>query len=675
MSEIIFDNLQFPINNLNINRVPNFVVRWDVMSRDIDGITRSDKWHPNDPNTDFFQVTFSTYNTKPLVEKILDCFSNSSCVPIQTPRVSFKHAIIQNATIDNDNIQVSLIAKSPTTNMFHNDNEHVIKIKPILEANYRYTQPSFVQLYQFGNYLMISTYPYKVNTYIHHGTTYLSSDYWLMFKCPVSSKPMTIKYDVGNLTRYCYTYLPPLFTDLVLFQHQKNQVAYAFGVHQTCEFPVYLKITDLETNETWYNPSNTGNLELAYGQYQFTPIAVIPDKNTKYIEGNSVYLDMDPNQKIIEFLSPTFLPLSKTLNLRVYEEVVLYFKGWRSFVVKDVPTDIEIQFDYSGLFECQVFSLKRNMNVTSFQVTVYDDNIDKPSKYFKSVNVYFHDIPIAGRPVFASIDGPVTNITFDDSEVRVTKLSDVLYKILFSSEGIKTMKLELQDGYEIVKHIVVSPGFKKIIQSDQNGNCKCITKDYWAIIHTPSHLALVRPNSVYTWTEYSFGHVPINVVLIQGGRTSSLQYRCNIYNKEVFDIVLYGRTLQLLCPPNTEVEHVSWYINNLFIGAGNTLQIFQMIPEGHFEVKAVIRSNLGKVVITRSFDIPEYGVNQIQLGCQPISPPRSKYLNATNHMVTIVNDGPEVTYEYLDTSLNIRMTKYYYLNRSTYISSIDDLIW
>ena len=718
MSYVIdFDGLKVPVNNLEINRTPSFSFFWSVNTHDLAGVIHDD-------TKNFFQITFSTYNIKSLVEKILSHFKKGTSFSIITPYASFSDAIIHQATIDNDQISISLIASEPS------EEGQIIKsdVRLALEANYHYARPGFVNFFQFGNYLAISTFPFNLERDIQDSLeTVFKNDYWTVFKLQTSEKPQIIKYNIGKLTGYCYTILPELMTDVLLQPGHGNRYTYIFGVHPSCELAAYLRVEDLQTGEMWYHSGNQGTMELAPGSYKLTPIVVIPEKNPIYIKGSSTTIAIPKSQIILSFLSPLTLSLDETLKLRVNESLILQFDGWQSIQVnKDKNVDsveVEIKFDYPGTFRCHVYSQDRNMLITTFTVNVYDTHIPQATYDYtiridsrlitskttvsanvksyiafssdgkvlgrssqtptittlstiddyqvKVIDVFFHSTPVVGKPVLMSVDGPISKVEVNDASVE--QISDTLYKLTFNSDGYKAITLYLPNNKTLTKYVSVLPGFRKIISvsNPDSGQIICKTGDFYALIRSPTLVKLVSPNSTFKWTEYSFGLTNINVTLIKGSKMTDVQYRCLIYNPDSLKIVSYGRTLQLLALPHSEIDQILWYINDSFIGVGDTVTVPIYIPGGTYNVKAIVYSNDKVVKLTETVTVPSADVNRIQLSCQSMHPhikPAS-----TNRLVTIYNGIPEVTYEYLDSTLNICLDKYLYLEKFTYIGTVNDL--
>jgi len=738
---IEYDGLKFPVNSLDVNRTPPFTFFWGVRTKDLVGVI-------HDPVKDFFQITFSTYNIKPLTEKILGNFCGGRQCSIITPYASFNDAVIHSATIDNDTIEVSLIASEPSlgsTNLRHN-------ICLALEANYYNTLPNFVNLFQFGNYLAISTFPFNINRNISKGTRFFSNEHWSIFQMPVSHKPNVYKFNIENMVGYCFTSLPELLTDVIIQPAQGNLFSYMFGISPSCELSAYLKVEDLTTGEIWFKSGNHGTIELAPGIFRITPIVAIPEFNPTYITGTSSTVLVPPNQKILCFLSPLTLSQDEPLRLYAYEDLLLQFEGWKTIPIQ-ANTITEIKFDYTGNFQCNVISTDRNVQITSFVVNVYgtttseledvdyvikvDNNIlskyttitsnlnsylaisnlgkvlgynkgfqiiadsnlltgnsqiitldnnkhytiyDSNCKlldsaiddYFvQSVDVYFHSLPVVNKPTYMHVDGLVHNIWIEDADI--IQISNTLYKVTFRSDGLKKIILSLSNDKTLTKYVTVEPGFKKIIQVQEDGLATCSTGDYWAVIQSPTVTNVVPPNSSFTWTEYGFGLTSINVLLSKGATISNIQYQFTIYNKDALKIVAYDRTLQLLAVPHAEIDHVMWYLNDMFIGMGTSITVPPYISGGTYTVKAIVYSNMKQIVLTEVVRISNNNVNKIQLSCQPIHPHISP--ESTNRLVTIYNGSPSVTFRYLHSSLNISLTKYLYLEKYTYVGNAKDLRW
>lgn len=743
---IEYDGLRFPVNNFDVNRTPPFTFFWGVRTKDLVGVI-------HDPIKDFFQITFSTHNIKPLVGKILSNFCSGRQCTVVTPYASFSDAVIHSATIDNDTIEVSLIASDPgpgSTNLSHN-------ICLALEANYYNTLPNFVNLFQFGNYLAISTFPFNISRNVLGGTHFFSNEHWSIFQMPISHKPDVYTFEIENMTGYCFTNLPELMTDVIVQPAQGNQYSYVFGVSPSCELSAYLKVEDLTTGEVWFKSGNHGIIELAPGTFRITPIVVIPEFNPVYVVGSSSTVLVPSNQKILCFLSPLTLSLNEPLKLYAYEDLLLQFEGWKTVPIQ-ANTITEIKFDYPGNFQCNVISTDRNIQVTSFTVNVYGTNISESeledinyvikvnhnvlSKYttlitnlnsylaisslgkilgyskglqvivdrnlltndsqvfvlnnnnnnvhytirdsnhklldstiddyfVQSIDVYFHSLPVVDKPVYMHIDGPVYNVWIEDADI--VQISNTLYKVTFKSDGLKKIILSLSNNKTLTKHVTVEPGFKKIVQVQENGLATCSTGDYWAIIQSPSVTKVVPPNSSLTWTEYGFGLTSINVLLAKGATISNVQYQFTIYNKDALKIVAYDRTLQLLAVPHAEIDHVMWYLNDTFIGMGMSVVVPPYIPGGTYTAKAIVYSNMKQIILTETVQISNNNVNRIQLSCQPIHPSISP--ESTNRLVTIYNGSPSVTFRYLHSSLNIGLSKYLYLEKYTYVGNAKDLRW
>lgn len=773
-------DISFIVDSLEINRMPKFTYYWDTVDKKPKGIEFNEKWSLKDQNADYFQVSFTTQNTCTWVQHILKWFKDKTVFKVLTPQLCFKYATILSATINDHQINVSLIAKDPFDRQknLKTPNTHLA-----LEANYRNAKPGFVKTFQFGNYVAISTFPFKQdnkNLQVQvekKGRLVYTNKYWSIYKLPISSKPQVIPFRIGNLRCYCFTNLPPLFTDVLITPIQNDQYNYIFGVHPSCELSAYLKVEDLYTGEVWYNSGNQGTLTLSPGVYRVTPVVAIPDdtENPTMIEGNETIIHIPRHQIILTFLTPLTLPKNEKLKIQVSEPVILHFVGWKTIEVNDEDTKgiQEITFDYPGTFNCQVYSKKRNQIVSNFTVTVFDTDVtvpdadtviirldDKlvtdwtvvtadfssyvatssigkilgsststyqnfkyyliddsmlhtelqtsineqagyeistikqlkldstiPNEFVKTVDVIFHDIPVVDKPVFMSIDGPVQSIKFlkkdntVDTDVDIKQLSDTLYKVTFKSCGLKKIQLVLHDGTKIEKHVSVSPGFQKILEVNEqykndkleNVQIKCKTHDYYAIVRSYSTTKIIPPHSEVSWDEYSFGYTPITVTLVQGTKVVNLQYQLQVYNPKALDIVSYGRKLQLLHVPNAEIDFVTWYIGDMFIGVGTEIEVPVFIQGGKHNVKAVVHSNKYQCTIQKQIEIPHIDANTLQLNSQIINPLRTSSLSSTNPLITIINDGPYVRFEYLSSSINIRLRNYLYLERHTYIGTISDL--
>lgn len=732
-----YDGLSFPVNDVSVNRTPPFSFFWGIKSQDLVGIIRDD-------TKDHFQITFSTQNIKMLVEKLLQNFKNGNLCSIVTPYASFSDAMVHNVTIDNDQLNVSLIATNPGQGQLETSN-----ICLATAVNYQNTCPGFVNFYQFGNYLAISTFPFTLNRSVTGGSRIFNNNVWSIFRLPVLRQYSVLQCNIDSLECYCYTNLPELMTPVIIQPSHGKQYSYIFGIHTSCELAAYLCVEDLSMGEIWFKVGNRGVLDLAPGSYRLTPVVVIPESQPQFIHGESTVLNIPNTQTILSFLTPLTLPHNEKLKLYASENLILQFDGWKTItLVPDTLT--EIDFDYAGTFQCNVFSVDRNIPITSFTVNVYgtgiqqdifdyainvnndivttwssvsmdgsgtfiafDENgrivgrnnqtlfnvsdqllthgshtiVDADTQYtvtdnmgnildstmdiyVKSVDVFFHGTPVVGKPVLMSVDGLVSNVTVTDAEVD--QISNVTYKLTFNSDGLKRILLNLPDGTVLDKYVSVMPGFKKIIQVTDN-QVTCTTGDYWAIIQSPTLTYMVPPNSSYSWTEYSFGLTDINVILAKGSRTTNVQYRYLIYNKDALKVVSRGRTLQLLAPPNAEIDHVAWYIDNTLIGIGNTLHVPLHISGDTYNIKTVVYSNSYQTVLTESINIPHSDTNRIQLSCQIIHP----HINpdSTNRLVTIYNEVPQVNYKYLDSSLNIRLSKYMYMEKYTYVGNVNDLTW
>jgi len=734
---IEYDGLRFPVHDFDVNRIPPFTFFWGVFTKDLVGVI-------HDPVKDYFQITFSTYNMEPLVRKVLENFCRGRQCSITTPYASFSDAVVHTANISDDSIEVSLLANTsgPGKNLSHS-------LCVSVEVNYRNTLPGFVNLFQFGNYLALSTYPFKLNRSISGGSLFFENDVWSVFQMPVTKKPKTYKFRIHRIEGYCFVNLPKLMSHIVVQPGQGNTYTYAFGVNPTCELSAYIQVEDLVTGDVWYQSGNQGNITLAPGTYRLTPLVTIPEFNPIPIYGDPITLVVPDNQHILMFLTPLTLSLEEPLRIYAFEDLILHFDGWKTIKVsKDTMT--EIKFDYPGIFQCNVYSTDRNLQVTSFTVSVYgtsipeskidyiirvhDDLVTKRStvwsnatsyvaiddcgkilgynrginivvddelltsqsqvivldedyyvrtnsgrlidshisdKFVKSVDVILHSIPVVGKPVYISVDGLIKGVEFEDADVE--QISNTLYRVTFKSEGTKKVTLYLPKNKVLVKHIVVEPGFRKIVQVQKNGHAKCTTGDFWAIIQSPNMTCTVPPNSTYEWVEYGFGLVPINVLLIKGSVISEVQYQYMVYNKDALDIVAYDRTLQLLTLPHTEIDHVMWYLNNMFIGMGMTVTVPTYIRGGGYVARAEVYSNFKKAILTKHVSISDNTVNRIQLSCQPIHPHISPA--TTNRLVTIYNGTPRVQYRYMRSSLNIRLSKYLYLEKYTYVGNARDLHW
>jgi len=319
----------------------------------------------------------------------------------------------------------------------------------------------------------------------------------------------------------------------------------------------------------------------------------------------------------------------------------------------------------------QIITLDNNKHYT-----IYDSNcklLDSAiDDYFvQSVDVYFHSLPVVNKPTYMHVDGLVHNIWIEDADI--IQISNTLYKVTFRSDGLKKIILSLSNDKTLTKYVTVEPGFKKIIQVQEDGLATCSTGDYWAVIQSPTVTNVVPPNSSFTWTEYGFGLTSINVLLSKGATISNIQYQFTIYNKDALKIVAYDRTLQLLAVPHAEIDHVMWYLNDMFIGMGTSITVPPYISGGTYTVKAIVYSNMKQIVLTEVVRISNNNVNKIQLSCQPIHPHISP--ESTNRLVTIYNGSPSVTFRYLHSSLNISLTKYLYLEKYTYVGNAKDLRW
>ena len=736
---IEFDGLRFPVHDFDVNRVPPFTFFWGVFTKDLVGVI-------HDPVKDYFQITFSTYNMEPLVRKVLSNFCSGKQCSVTTPYASFSDAVVHMASISDDSIEVSLLANSPGPGVKNLSHDLCVS----LEVNYRNALPGFVNLFQFGNYLALSTYPFKLSRKIPNGSLFFENDVWSVYRMPVTRKPNIYKFYIDRLEGYCFINLPELMSHVVIQPGQGNTYTYAFGVNPTCELSAYIQIEDLVTGDVWYQTGNQGNITLAQGTYKLTPLVTIPEFNPIPIYGEPVTLMVPDSQHILMFLTPLTLSLEEPLCIYAFEDLILHFRGWKTVKApKDTVT--EVKFDYPGVFQCDVYSTDRNLHVTSFTVSVYgisipeskidciirvrNDLITKrstvwsnaasyiaindygkilgynkgvdiivddrlltsqsqvivlnedyytirtdsgrlidshvPDKFVRSVDVILHSIPVVGKPVYISIDGLIKGVEFEDADVE--QISNTLYKVVFKSEGTKKITLYLPKNKMLVKYIVVEPGFRKIVQVQENGHAKCTTGDYWAIIQSYSVTCTVPPNSTYEWIEYGFGPTPINVLLVKGSVISEVQYQYMVYNKDALDIVAYDRTLQLLALPHAEIDHVLWYLNDMFIGMGMVVTVPTYIRGGKYTARAEVYSNFKKVVLIKDVEISNNTVNRIQLSCQPIHPHIDP--ETTNRLVTIYNGTPQVQFKYLRSSLNIGLSRYLYLEKYTYVGNARDLYW
>jgi hypothetical protein len=744
---IRFGSLNIPVDNLEINRVPQFTYYWGASTKDLVGVIHGEKWDANDPNADYFQVTISANNTKELTLKVLDYFKNGTVFSIQTPLAGFNNCIISNSSIDNDQISISLIAKNP----INGSSNITSNICLATDVNYKNATPGFIQLFQFGNYVALSTFPFKLTRNIDNGNKIFENDYWSIFELPICESFNIIPYTINTHELYGYFNLPNLMTP-VLIQPAgtANMFSYLFGVHPSCELSAYLKVEDCQTGEIWYQNGNSGQIKLAPGFFKLTPIIAIPEQEIQFIEGSSIEVIVPTNNFILGFLTPLTLPISKSLKFYTYENLILSFKGWKTFEIPS-NTIIDIPFDYPGTFKCEVYSKDRNIHVTSFTVNVYNDQmtltdydyqfvidndiassnssvsadvdsyiavnesgaplgtsnttsyivdssiitndssidindsdftltasngltiVDNATKIVKSIDVYFHDIPMVNKPVLVSIDGAISNINFEDATVE--SLSNSLYKVTFNKAGLKQITIETITSETINKLVTVNLGYDKIITNTEDGNITCNTGDYWTIVSSDTTVRIIPPNSTESWIEYAFGPTSIDMSLISGSKITNVQYKLNIYNPNSLKIVAYNRVLQLLHPPHAEIDYINWFIDGNYIGTGTTLMVPAYISGGHHEIKAIVYSNFKVVELTETLSISNNNANRIQLSCQVINPQRIFDLDSTNRLVTIYNGAPGISYDYLDTSLNIRLSKYLYLERYTYTGIVNDLTW
>jgi len=731
-------DLNVPVDDLGINRVPSYSLFWSVNTRDLAGIIRDD-------TKEYFQISFTSHNIKTLVTTLLDYFKKGQRFTVITPQAKFENVIIHEVTIDDERISVSLIAPEPS------DEGQLVKSNICLatEVNYRYARPGFVNFYQFGNYFAISTFPFKLSRNVSNSVkTVFKNDYWSVFEMPVSEKPKIISYTIKSYTGYCFTHFPELMTKVIVQCGHGNRYTYAFGVHPSCELSAYLQVKDLKTGEVWFRSGNRGTLELAPGRYVLRPIVVIPERSPELICGPKTIIDVPDSQTVLSFYSPLTIPLDKTLDIYAAEDLILHFEGWKTIPIQ-ADTLTHIKFDYPGTLHCRVYSQERNMFVTSFTVNIYDISIPSSSHnhvirvnssittkgtsvstsvndyvavtssgdligndnsnlitvsdsllsthsqvvtnktntnivtdtgtllsstcndyQVKTIDVFFHSTPVVGKPVLMSVDGLVSEVEVQDAEIK--SISNTTYKLTFKSDGYKTITLHLPDGKVLTKRVNVLPGFRQIV-TVSGTKATCTTGDFWAIVQSPSTVKLVPPNSQVSWTEYSFGLTPISVTLVKGSRITDVQYHYCIYNSDALKIVSYGRNLQLLSLPHTEIDHVVWYLDNMFIGTSASTSVPLYIPEGTYTVQAEVYSNDQTFLLTKKVTIPRCDINRIYLSSRLIKPHLSP--DSTNRMVMITNDIPEVTYQYLDSSLNIRLDRYLYTERFTYVGTVKDLTW
>lgn len=620
--------------------------------------------------SDIYQISLNTYNLYNLFDTMFDFYNNYSdyYFSIETGNIKLVDAKILDCKITDANIAINFISKKPVIS------SNIITENILHTICGNINIPDVIKFYKYGNVIVIESNEIELtNDSLDVDNILVECDDAIKIEkynefIKIYFEPITkyklLNIRLGKINTYIYTNLPEPTTDIILQKLDMLTYKCAFGVNSESKdlvqyFEVY-KVDD-NNNETLYTSSIGNNSTISlepndnsiYRIYSILQNSPMDLKIKKYTE---LYATTD--RTILQFLTDTTIEKNEYISIYVYDDIILEISGYNAYKLSK-NTQHNIEFNKSGIFTANIFSVQLNKYVGKFIINVLDDIND--NTFF---DIIFDDIPIYGRNNIMrikSIEQNIDNLLFDGDISIIDKLDDSTYVVKFNKPGFCNILVSYETGEFITsKYVNVEYG-NYDFDIDITTDGFSITAPYDMILTYENMVLFLKQHERRFIEVYTTGKYEISLILYNGENEFEnkliLESTCN--NCDLINTV--NDEISFVTPPNIDVTFIKWYINDSFYKSMINYINVPLKYNNVVDVRVEYFINNKMYQLEKRFNLNR--ACEINIQYQVLVNKHDDKLNVTNPVLTmnphLFDKIPSCKFYYFDRIYEVKLNKFY----------------